>query len=178
MRLVWTLVLFLLSFTACSEFQSHRSNGYAPVVSRGNGIDYWLEELHNTREMTPDEIRQTVQAWEQELRDDPSADNHIKLALLLTAGDASVRDPKRARELLIDLDLAPCNTSDRELVTILWQILDEQDQANITTSKLRMQARQQSERIKELEEQQRALTDIEQNIQERDIQPDLDYDTQ
>ena len=174
MRLVWPLVLLVLSLTACSEFQFLRSTGYAPVVTGGYGTDYWLVELRNTREMTPEEIRQTVKAWERELHEDPSAGNHIKLALLLTAGDAPARDPKRARELLDDIDPAPVNTSDRELIAILRQILDEQDQANIAISKLKKQARQQSWRIKGLEQQLQALTDIEQNIQQRDTQPDIE----
>ena len=174
MRLVWPSVLFMLALTACSELQSLGNTGNAPVISRGFGVEYWLSELHDTREMTPDEVQQTVQAWEQELIDDPSTGNHIKLALLLTAGDASARDPKRARELLNSLDPAQENTCDRELVTILRQILDEQDQANQTISKLNKQVRSQSLHINELEEQQRALTDIEQNIQQRDIQPGIE----
>jgi predicted ATP-grasp superfamily ATP-dependent carboligase len=93
---------------------------------------------------------------------------------LLTAGDTTVRDPQRARELLQDLDPLPDNTSAQELATLLRQILDERDQARVAISKLKKQARKQHHRIQELEEQQRALTDIEQNIQQRDIQPGLE----
>ena len=174
LRLIWPFALFVLVLANCSEFQHYTHTGDAPVVTRGYGTDYWLAGLHNTRAMTPDEIRQTVQAWEQELHDDPSAGNHIKLALLLTAGDASVRDPKRARELLDGLDPAPDNTGDQELVTILRQMIDEQSQANMAISSLKKQTRKQTLRIKELEQQQRALTDIEQNIQQREIPPDLE----
>lgn len=174
MRHVWLLVLFMLAVTACSELRSLSNTGNAPVISRGYGVDFWLSELHSTRGMTPDETQQTVQAWEQELHEDPGSGNHIKLALLLTVGNASARDPKRARELLNSLDPAQENTCDRELVTILRQILDEQDQANMTISKLNKQVRSQILQIKELEEQQRALTDIEQNIQQRDIQPGIE----
>lgn len=178
MRFIWPSILLVLVLAACSEFQPLRNTGYAPVVSRGDGIDYWLTELYNTREMTPEEIRQTVEAWEKELKDDPSAGNHIKLALLLTAGNTPARDPKRARELLDGLLKAPLDTSDRELITILRQILDEQDQASSAISKLKKQALQQSRRIKELEQQLQALTDIEQNIQQRDVLPDIEYDAQ
>ncbi len=174
MRRVWLFVLLVLALTACSELQPYKSIWYAPVVTWGHGTDYWLAELHNTRQMTPDEIRQTVKAWEQELHDNPSAGNRIKLALLLTAGDAPARDPKRARELLDGLSEAPVNTSDQELVSILRQILDGKNQVSMAISKLRKQARKQSRRIKELEQQQRALTDIEQNIQQRDVQPDIE----
>jgi hypothetical protein len=171
-------MLLVLALTACSEFQSLGSTGYAPVETRGYGTDYWLAELHNTRAMTPEEIRQTATEWEQELNDDPSTGNRIKLAVLLTAGDAPVRNPKRARELLDGLIVAPVKSSDRELIAILRQLLDEQDQANIAIRKFKKQSRQQSQRIKELEQQLQALTDIEQNIQQRDVQPDIEYDAQ
>lgn len=172
MRLVWPFALFVLALTACSEFQPQNSTVYVPVVSREYNIDYWLVELHNTRAMTPDELRQTVKAWEQEIHDDPSTYNRIKLTLLLTVGDTSVRDLKRAQELLDGLDPVPDNTSDRELITILRQIIDELSQAYFEISKLKKQAGNQSLRIEELEEQQRALTDIEQNIQQRSTPPD------
>ena len=178
MRFIWPFMLLLLVLTACSEFQPRTIIEYPPVVTRISGTNDTLAELHNTREMTPEEIRQTVEAWEQELKEDPSIHNHIKMALLLTAGDASARDPKRARELLDWLHEAPVKSSDRELTTLLRQILDEQGQANSAISKLKKQAGQQSRRIKELEEQQQALTDIEQNIQQRDTQPDIENDIQ
>ena len=175
---IWPFVLSMLALTACSELQPYRSGGYAPVVTRGYGTDYWLAELDQTRQMTPNEIRETVQTWEQEFRDDPSAGNRIKLALLLTAGDAPARDPKRARELLEELDEAPVNTSDRELLIIMRQILDDQEQAGATIDKLNKQIKKQGRRIKELEQQQRALTDIEQNIQQRDDQQDIENGSQ
>lgn len=178
MTRVWLFVLLLLALTACSELQPYKSTWHAPVVTWGYGTGQWLGELHNTREMTPDEIRQTVKAWEQELRDDPRDSNRIKLALLLTVGDAPARNPKRARELLEGLDEATVNTSDQELVTILLQILDEQDHASLAISRLRKQAGKQGRRIRELEQQQRALTDIEQNIQQRNFQPDIEHGNQ
>jgi hypothetical protein len=94
--------------------------------------------------------------------------------MLLIVGDAQARDPKRARELLEGLETMPSNISDLEFVTILQQILDERDKANLAIYRLKDKDRIQSQRIKELEEQQRALTDIEQNIQQRDIQPDTE----
>ncbi len=174
MRRVWPFVFLVLALPACSEFQTHSSGGYAPVVTRGYGTDAWLAELHHTRQMTADELQQTVTAWEQGLKDDPDTGNRIRLALLLTAGDTAVRDPQRARELLDELDPLPENTSDRELVALLRQMLDEQGQAGLAIRKLKKQVRNQDRRIQELEKQQRALTDIEQNIQQRDILPDLE----
>lgn len=174
LRLIWPVVLLVLVLTNCSEFQHYAHTAYALPGAQEYGVDYWLLELHNTRAMTPDEIRQTVTAWEQELHDDPSTGNHIKLALLLTAGDASVRDPKRARELLDGLDPAPDNSSDQELVSILRQIIDEQDQAVVKTGALKKQTRKQSLQIRKLEQQQRAMSNIEQKNQQREIPPDLE----
>jgi hypothetical protein len=164
--------------TACSEFPTYSESGYAQVTSRGYGVDYWLAELYNTRGMTPEELQITVSAWRQEFHDDPNTGNRIKLALLLTVGDAPARDRKQARELLEGLEEMPAKTSDRELVAILRLILDDQDQTSTAISKLKQQAREQSERIKELEQQQQALTDIEQNIQQREIQPDIEPNLQ
>ena len=178
MKHVWPSLLFVLSLAACSEFETIRSEGYAPVVTpvvtRDSGIDYWLTELHDTRGMAPEEIRQTVEGWEWQLREDPSTGNRIKLALLLTAGDTPARDTKRARELLDGINPAPFDTGEQELITILRQIIDEQNQADMALNKLKKQASLQSQRIRELEEQQRALTDIEQNIQQRETQPGLE----
>ena len=176
LRPIWPVILFVLVLTNCSEFQHYAHTGYAPSETQGVGINYWLVELHNTRAMTPDEIRQTVTAWEQALHDDPSAGNHIKLALLLTVGDTSVRDPKRARELLDGLDPVPDNSSDQELVSILRQIINEQDRAEVAISTLKQQTSKQTLRIRKLEQQQRAMTDIEQNNQQREISPDLEVE--
>jgi len=178
MKLVWPFVLLALALTACSELRPYANSGYAPVVSREYGTDYWLAELYNTRGMTPEELQQAVSVWEQEFHDDPNIGTRIKLALLLTVGDEPARDRKRARELLEGLEETPLETSDRELVAILQQILDDQEQAEMAISLLKNQAREQSERIKELEEQQQALTDIEQNIQQRDIQPGIEQNFQ
>jgi hypothetical protein len=178
LKLIWPFALFVLVLANCSEFQHNARTDTAPVVTRGYGTDYWLAELHKTRTMTPDEIQKTLKSWEQELNNHPGVGNQIKLALLLTTGDASIRDPKRARVLLDGLDLPPDNTSDQELVTILRQMIDEQDQANMAISTLKKQTRKQTLHIKELEQQQRALTDIEQKIQQREIPPSLENDGQ
>ena len=174
MRRVWSFALLSLALGACSQYQHYGSNSYAPVVTLGYGADYWLNELHSTRHMTPDEAQLTVVKWEQTLLDDQVDGNRIRLALLLVAGDISVRDPQRARELLDGLTTAPAETSDRELVAIMRQIIDQQDLSNAEIEKLNTQVRKHNRRIRELEQQQRALTDIEQNIQQRTGQPDTD----
>jgi hypothetical protein len=164
--------------SACSEFQTYRSGGYAPVVARGTGAEYWLNELHNTRWDTPEESRQRVLQWEQELLEDPNDGSRTRLALLLIAGNEDVRDPKRARELLDGLTGTLTEASDREFLTVIGQMLEQQEQTGDEIGKLNKQIRKQNQRIRELEKQQRALTDIEQNIQQRTVQPETDNDGQ
>ena len=171
--LLTTLVALLLS--ACSEFQHHRETAFAPVVTRGYGTEYWLAELNRTRQMTSEELGRTVAAWQTELETSPGDGNRIRLALLLTAGDMQVRDTAAARQLLDELDEVPANTSDRELLAIMRQIIGDQASASESILGLKRQLSRQTRRIEELEQQQRALTDIEQNIQHRDSQPGIEH---
>ena len=89
-----------------------------------------------------------------------------------------MRDPKRARELLDEVTETLTDTSDREFITVLGQMIDQQEQASAAISKLNKQVKRKNRRIRELEEQQRALTDIEQNIQQRTVQPETENDGQ
>ena len=57
---------------------------------------------------------------------------------------------------------------------MLKQFIDEQLQADTTISDLRALNRKRTRQIKELEEQQQALTNIEQNIQQRETPPETD----
>jgi len=57
---------------------------------------------------------------------------------------------------------------------VLKQFIDEQLQADTTISDLRALNRKRTRQIKELEEQQQALTNIEQNIQQREPPPETD----
>jgi len=56
----------------------------------------------------------------------------------------------------------------QELSSIVRQFLDEQIEANRKINDLNKEISEQNKRIAELEQQQRALTRIEQKIQERD----------
>jgi hypothetical protein len=178
MKRVWSITLLLMALSACSEFQTYGSGGYAPVVTRGVGTEYWLKELHDTRWDTSGESRQRVLRWEQELLQDPNDGTRVKLALLLIAGNEDVRDPERARELLDGLTDTLEDASDREFLTLIGQILDQQEQASEEIGKLNRQLGKQNRRIRELEKQQRALTDIEQNIQQRTVQPETEDEGQ
>jgi hypothetical protein len=95
----------------------------------------------------------------------------MPLALLLATGADEVRDARRARHLLNRIDPLPDKASDRELIALLLQWLDEQSQAGRKLDILWKQATEQTRRIEELEQQLQALTTIEQNIQNRDDAP-------
>jgi hypothetical protein len=167
-RLFGLFVFLLLVLTACSGFQSYRSAGYAPVISGGHGVNYWLSELHDTRKMSPEQLQQTLESREQEFHQDPGTGNRLRLVLLLAAGDEPVNDPQRALELLDAMNTLPDNPSDRELIVILQHFLYEQVMSNRKIGELTQQVTRQKTRIEELEQQQKALTTIEQSIQERE----------
>jgi outer membrane murein-binding lipoprotein Lpp len=79
-----------------------------------------------------------------------------------------VRDPGTAEELLAEAADALDNPDDRELAAIVRQFLDAQIVSNRKINDLNKQVADQSKRIAELEQQQRALMSIEKNIQQRD----------
>ena len=163
-------VLFLL--TACSEFQYYSTTGFAPVTSKGYGAGYWLDQMHEVRTMAPEQRLVTYELWEQDYINKPDTNNRLKLALLLATGHESIRNQERARKILNGIDPEPVNHVDREFIILLRQFIDEQLQAEATINNLRALTKKKSRQIKELEEQQQALTNIEQNIQQRENQPE------
>jgi hypothetical protein len=122
--------------------------------------------------MTPEQRQVTLGLWEQEYDNDPDTSNRIRLALLLVAGDKSVHDLEQARELLKGIDPEPDSAGDRELITLIRQFIDKEMHARTTISDLRKQANKKNKQIEELEQKQQALTNIEQNIQQRESQPE------
>jgi allophanate hydrolase subunit 1 len=164
------LVLFMMAvmLAACSELKYYSDSGFAPVIDCGSGVKNWLVELHETRAMPPEMLQQTRDAWEQEYRKDPSLNNRMRLVLLLASGEDQARDNERARQMLQELDLPAINESEQEFVSLLLQYIDEQDQSHDRINNLTQQVTRQSQRIDELEQQLRALTVIEQNIQQRE----------
>ena len=163
-------VLFLL--TACSEFQYYSTTGFAPVTSKGYGTDYWLEQMHEMRTMAPEQRLVTYELWEQDYIKNPDTNNRIKLGLLLATGHESIRNQQRALDILNGIGPGTENHSDQEFIILLLQFIDEQLQADATISDLRALTRKKNRQIKALEEQQQALTNIEQNIQQRETQPE------
>ena len=191
------LALLAVMLTACSELQYYTGIRPATDLSEGCSVNRLMTELHDTRSMNKDELQQTLRTWEQEFQAEPSEDHRLRLALLYAAGDESVRDPGRAQVLLTeaadafnnpaDRELAAMlrqfldeqivanrkindfnNPGDRELAAMLRQFLDEQIVANRKINDLNKQTAEQIKRIAELEQQQRALMNIEQKIQQRD----------
>lgn len=163
------ILVSILVLGACSEFQSYRGTGFAPVVTGGHSADDWLDELHATRNMTPTQLRHELGSREHDFRYNPSAGNRLRLVLLLAAGNEPVRDTRQARQLLEELDTPPDSPGSQELIAILKQFLDEQEAAARKLRELSRQVSKQNTRIEELEEQQKALTTIEQSIQQREI---------
>ena len=172
------IVPALLMLTACSEFQYYSSTGFAPVTSKGYGADHWLTEMHETHAMTPEQRQVTLKLWEQEYSNNPDTSNRLRLALLLAAGNESIRNPERALELLEEIDPEPENAGDRELIIMLRQFIDEQLKTVATINDLNKLTKKKNRQIKELEQQLQALTNIEQNIQQRENQPEAGSDNQ
>lgn len=159
-------VLVLLS--GCSQMHSYSNRVLPPVFEGGQGVNDWLGYLHNTRGLTASELQDVLEALDQAYREDPGTNSCVRLALLLAAGDIAVRDHARALELLDGIDTATNGPGEQELIMILRQFLAQHEEDNGNISELSKQVKQQGRRIKELEQQQRALTTIEQSIQQRE----------
>lgn len=162
------LAILAVMLTACSELQTYTGIRSATVFPEGCSLSQLLTQLHDTRSMNKDQLQQTLRTWEQEFQVDPSDCHRLRLALLYAAGDESVRDPGTAEELLAEAADALDNPDDRELAAIVRQFLDAQIVSNRKINDLNKQIADQSKRIAELEQQQRALMSIEKNIQQRD----------
>lgn len=174
MKTIFPAIALLLTLTACSELQYYSTTGFAPITSKGYGADYWLEQRHEIRTMTPEQRLVTYELWEQDYIKESDTNNRVKLALLLATGHESIRNLERAREILVGIEPKPESHSDQEFIIVLKQFIDEQLQADTTISDLRALNRKRTRQIKELEKQQRALTNIEQNIQQRETPPETD----
>jgi ABC-type hemin transport system ATPase subunit len=167
-RLIILLALPAVVMGACSEFQTYSFQEPAPVVSEEHRVGDLLAELHLTRTMSQDQLLKTLESCEQRFRDDPSTYNRLKLALLYATANQPVRDLGRAQKLLDESAAGLDSAGAQELVSIVRQFLDEQIESNRKINDLNKEIAEQNKRIAELEQQQRALTRIEQKIQERD----------
>jgi hypothetical protein len=154
--------------TACSELQNYAGIRPAVVSPEQCSINQLMTELRDTQLMSIDQLQKAIRTWEQEFQVNPSDKNRLKLALIYATGDVSVRDPGRAQELLTVTTDAPGNPGDKELAAIVRQFLNDQIDANRKINNLNKQIAGLNKRIAEFEQQQRALTNIEQKIQQRD----------
>lgn len=165
---ILVLLALLAGTLACTEMQQYRTSVLAPVVDGRSGANVWLEAMHGVRERSPEQQQQALVDWDKAFAGNPDINNRMRLVLLLTLGSEQVRDIRRARRLLDDVDPLPDAAADREMIVILQQMLDEQGESNRKLSILWKQVTEQNRRIEELEQQLQALTTIEQNIQNRD----------
>jgi hypothetical protein len=164
--------LFLFSIfvlVACQPVTVQRhEEGPVPVTLRVDDAAYWLEEWHRVIELPADQLQQILQTREQEFARHQDARSRLRLALLLAVGPAAARDQARALTLLEGLDATRSTDSAQALAALLIQILREQAAVSGKMSKLQREVVQADERVKELERQLQALTDIEQSIQQRE----------
>lgn len=172
MKISKVLLLVLLAvLSGCAELQQLPVLAAQPCSEPDAGAARWLAALNSTQDQSPEQQQQTLANWEQAYQDNPDLNHRVQLALLLATGADEVRDTRRARQLLNRIDPLPDKASDRELITLLLQWLDEQSQAGRKLDILWKQVTEQNRRIEELEQQLQALTTIEQNIQNRDDAP-------
>lgn len=164
------MVLFMLA--ACSELRTLRDD----ILPAGNGaqpggrmmVHSWLDDMQALRKLTPEMQQGLLESREERFTARQDNRRRMDVVLLLMVADESVRDDRRARKLLRDYEPLPPATEDREFIRLLKQFLDTREHDAQKLAVLWEQVTEQSERISELEQQLRALTSIEQNIQQRE----------
>jgi hypothetical protein len=171
------LVCLLPLLAACTELQALRdtmpqaANGAAPVIDGKRGVHGWLADFHALRTQSPQSLSAKLDDREEAFRKHPDSENRMRLVMLLLTEQESVQDVRRARLLLNRLDPLPASPDDREFVALLLQFLNARQDDEQKLSVLWKQVTQQTRRIDELEQQLKALTSIEQNIQQREPPP-------
>lgn len=167
-RLVLWLPFAAVMLGACSDLQYRGDRNLPPVLNCGQGINQWLVELHDTRTLTPEQLQATLALREQEFSINPTTENRLRLVMLLITGEDTIKDPQRATTLLQEFHTLPDEPAEQELLAVLRQLLGSEVESGETIDALHQQVKKQEQRIQELEEQQRALTTIEQSIQQRE----------
>jgi hypothetical protein len=164
-------VLLLSGLGACAELQrlQQGEGGECQQPEQMPGVVRWLEAAQMIRESSPDRQQQLMQDWEAAFQSTPALDTRMQLALIFAIGAEQLRDHLQARRLLNDIDPLPEAVADREFIVMLRQVLEDQSQSERKLAILWKQATLQNRRIEELEKQLRALTNIEKNIQNRDV---------
>ena len=174
-----SLLLVMPLVAACSDLQKLHDDVKqpttgaepAPVIDGKNGVHSWLADMTELRERPAETLPDLLEAREQAFRSRPDIENRMRLVMLLLLNDEAVWDDRRARLLLRRLDPLPASPDDREFIRLLKQWLDGNIEYEQKLSVLWKQVTQQNRRIDELEAQLKALTNIEQKIQQRDPLP-------
>ena len=169
------LVCLLPMLAACSDLQLIRDptpqasqEKDTLVVDGRHGVHGWLADSKALRGKSVRLLPAMLEAREQAFRANPDLDNRMRLVMVLLVEQEAVQDEKRARELLKQLRPLPASPDDREFIKLLLQFLDARQDDERKQSVLWKQITRQNKRIDELEQQLKALTNIEQNIQQRE----------
>jgi len=163
-------LLLLFGLPACAELQQLQQQP-GPFTQHAVEADvvHWLEAAQLIRESSPDRQQQLLEDWEAAFHDQPLLGTRMQLVLLYATSAEQLRDRMRARRLLNGIDPLPEATADREFIALLLQILEDQGQSVRKLDILWKQVTTQNRRIEELEQQLQALTNIEKNIQSREL---------
>ncbi len=163
------IVIVLLALSGCRPVVVQQTEGVVPVSLRVDDAAYWLEEWHWITGLPEGQQREILAAREREFEQSATSRNRLRLALLLAEGPASVRNQRRALELLQGIDADQTSESGKALTALLQQVIAEQNWFSDRVSALRADLRASESRVEELERQLQELTNIEQNIQQREI---------
>lgn len=171
------LLLLLLLLVSCSNFPRIQTVKDASVVDGSGSISVIIKEVHAASSMTEEEQELLLAGMEADFSSEPDIDNRLRLALLLATSQPPIQDRERARVLLEGLDESkPVSASKRGMVEFMLLFLQEQHAILGELESCTTQLAQQDRRIDELEQQQKELTSIEQNIQHRDTPVEAEDD--
>jgi len=154
---------------ACQPVTVQHSDGVVPVSLRVDDAAYWLEEWHWVTGLSEVQQQEILASREREFQQSATPRNRLRLALLLAEGPGSVRDQRRALELLEEMDMDQASDSGKALSALLQQVIAEYDWFGDKITHLRANLQESETRVEELERQLQELTTIEQNIQQREI---------
>lgn len=160
-------MVLVVVLSGCQPVTVQRAAGSIPVAVRVDDAAYWLEEWQRAVALPEDQLQLTLKNREAEFSELPDARSGLRLALLLVAGPAPVRDHARASNLLKKLNIHGSSDSARALAALLEQVIAEQQWSGDKITELRTRLKETEARVEELERQLQELTDIEQRIQQR-----------
>lgn len=167
------LLLFIILFSGilsgCQPVTVQRNDGASPlpVTVRVDDVGYWLEEWQRIVALPEDQLHLTLQTRENEFAAAGNNRTRLRLALLLAAGPAPVRDQARALNLLKNKEIVGADDSTKALAALLEQMIAEQQWSSDKITEVRARLKETEARVGELERQLQELKDIEQTIQQR-----------